>query len=203
LNAFETQQRRLIIGISHHIVGAELPLLLKLMSDADPSVLLEVRIASSREVLEDFDQGVLDAAVVMRHDHRRLDGEVILKEAFAWMGSPDFKHCPGQALRLATQSAPCSVRHMATGALDAAGISGTEVFVGGGIATIGAALLAGLAVAAVGRRVAPPGTVDVGANFQLPALPTRDIVIHTNPTDSQARNAFRALVAALRSVVGT
>lgn len=178
-------------------------MLLRRVSSAEPGIVLEMRVCTSREILDDFDRGTLDAAIVLRHDNRRLDGETILEETFGWMAAPDFTHCPGEPLRLATQAQPCSVRSMAIDALDQAGVAWTEVFVGGGIITIGAAVSAGLAVAALGRRVAPPGTTAVGPQFGFPALPTRDVVLHANATDTQARGALRTLSAAIRSTTRT
>lgn len=199
VGSFEVEQRRLVVGISHHIVGAELPILLKRMSSAEPGLVLEMRVSTSREILNDFDAGVLDAAIILRHDNRRRDGETILEEAFGWMAAADFEHSPGEPLRLATQAEPCSVRSMAIGTLNEAGIPWTEIFVGGGIATIGAAVSAGLAVAALGRRVAPPGTIDVGSRFGLPLLPSRDVMLYSGLTDRQARSALRTLSAVIRS----
>jgi DNA-binding transcriptional LysR family regulator len=199
VGSFGLEQRRLVVGISHHIVGAELPLLLKRMSGAEPSLVLEMRVATSREVLDEFDSGAIDAAIVLRHDNRRRDGEIILEEAFGWMAAPDFEHHSGEPLRLATQAEPCSVRSMAIDALNAAGIAWTEVFVGGGIATTGAAVSAGLAVAALGRRVAPPGTIEVGAKFDLPPLPSRDVLLHSNVTDRQTKNSLKTLAATIRA----
>ncbi|OWT80187.1 MULTISPECIES: LysR family transcriptional regulator [unclassified Achromobacter] len=199
-NAFsDAQPRRLVVGVSHHVVGAELPRMLQGLNRADPTLILEMRIASSRDVLDEFDAGRLDAGVVLRHDSRRLDGELLLEEGFGWMGAPDFEWTPGQPLRLATQAEPCSVRAMALDALAQAAVPWMEVFVGGGVSTIGAAVSAGLAVAALGRRVAPAGTMDLGPRLGLPPLPTRDVVLHTGPTDAQARGALRALGAAIRA----
>ncbi|MFG1184767.1 LysR family transcriptional regulator [Xanthobacter aminoxidans] len=202
VGCFRKEKRRLVVGISHHIVGSELPVLLKRMGGVDPSLILEVRVTSSRESLEDFERGELDAAIVLRHDNHRRGGEVILDEEFGWMAVPDFEHSIGEPLRLATQAAPCSVRSMATTALDAAGIPWTEVFVGGGIGTIGAAVSAGLAVAALGRRVAPAATVDVGPRLGLPGLPSREVMLYSNLTDRTARAALRTLSAAIRSTAG-
>lgn len=202
LSAFGMSQRRLVIGVSHHVVGADLPMLLRRMSEAEPALVLEIRVAASRDVLDAFDRGLLDAAVALQHDSRRLDGETILSESFGWMAAADFEYHPPQPLRLATQAEPCSVRRMAVDALDEAGVAWTEVFVGGGVATIGAAVSAGLAVAALGHRVAPAGTVDVGMRYGLPPLPTRDVVLYSNLTDAHARQALRTLGAALRSSVG-
>lgn len=199
LGSFAVERRRLVVGISHHIVGAELPTVLKRMNSMEPSLVMEMRVAASRDVLDDFDGGLLDAAIVLRHDDRRRDGEVVLVERFGWMAAPDFEHRPGERLRLATQSEPCSVRSMAISALEEAGIAWTEVFVGGGIATIGAAISAGLAVAALARRVSPPGAIDVGSQLGLPQLPSRDVMLYSKLADRQARRSLGTLCAAMRS----
>jgi DNA-binding transcriptional LysR family regulator len=201
IGAFGKTRRRLVIGMSHHIAGAQLPFLLRRVSDAHPDVLVELRIEASRHVLDAFDEGKLDAAIVLQHDNRRLDGETLLTESFGWVAAPDFEHDPAQPLRLATQPEPCSVRSMAIDALDEAGIAWTEVFLGGGVATIGAAVSAGVAVAALGLRVAPADVVDVGGRIGLPPLPTRDVVLHASQTDGQARRLFRSLAEAIGSTV--
>jgi len=94
------------------------------------------------------------------------------------------------------------VRAMAVGALDAAGIPWTEVFVGGGVATIGAAISAGLAIGALVRRVAPAGSVDLGPRLGLPKLPNCDVILYSNLTDAGARGALRTLGAAFRANAG-
>jgi DNA-binding transcriptional LysR family regulator len=202
LNSFDVQQRRLTVGISHHIVGTELPVLLKRMSIEEPEVVVELRVSSSRAILDDFDRGTLDAAITLRHDRHRSDGDVIVTDAFGWMATPAFEHDPSTPLRLATQAEPCSVRSMALDALTEAGVMWTEVFVGGGVATVGAAVSAGLAVAALSRRVAPPGTIDVSATLGLPPLPERDVVLHSNLADQQTRRSLRTLSDAIRSTAG-
>jgi DNA-binding transcriptional LysR family regulator len=200
LDAFVVEHRRLVVGISHHVVGAELAGLLKRLNGSDPGLVIELHVDTSRDVLEAFDGGALDAAIVLGHDAtRRRDGEVLFEESFGWMAAPGFAWRAGEPLRLATQAEPCSVRAMAIGALDQAGIAWTEVFVGGGIATIGAALSAGLAVAALARRVAPPDTVDLGPRLGLPPLPGREVVLHARVSDAAARGALRTLGAAFKA----
>lgn len=140
---------------------------------------------------------------MLRHDERRRDGEVILEEGFGWMAAPDFEPVDGEPLRLATQAEPCSVRSMAIGALDAARIPWTEVFVGGGVTTIGAAVAAGLAVAALGQRVAPSGTIDIGSRLGLPDLPSRSVVLHSNVSDALSRSGLRTLCATIRATAGS
>lgn len=199
LGAFGRPRRRLAIGVSHHVVGAELPRLLKRLKVSEPQLVIELHVSTSRDAIEAFDRGVLEAAIVLAHDNRRLDGELLLSDGFGWMAARDFEPPAGEPLPLATQAAPCSVRSMAVAALVQAGVPWSEVFVGGGIMTIGAAVSAGLAVAALSRRVAPPGCVDVGPALGLPPLPARDVVLHSRVTDPEARRGLRTLAEAIRA----
>jgi DNA-binding transcriptional LysR family regulator len=202
IGSFAAERRRLVVGISHHLVGADLADVLKRMSATDPSLVIELRIESSRVLLSAYDAGDLDAAIVLRIDRRRGDGEVLMEEPFGWMGTLDFRHAPGEPLRLAAQSAPCTVRSAAIAALDGAGIPWTEAFVGGGVATIGAAISAGLAVGALVRRVAPAGSIDLGPRLGLPKLEDAETMLHSSLTDARARGALRTLGAAFRANAG-
>jgi DNA-binding transcriptional LysR family regulator len=202
LGSFATERRRLVVGLSHHLVGADLAQVLKRMSATDPALVIELRIDTSRVILNAYDAGDLDAAIVLRIDARRSDGEELMQEGYGWMGAPDFQRQPGEPLRLATQAQPCTVRAMAIGALDAAGIAWTEAFVGGGVATIGAAISAGLAIGVLIRRVAPAGSVDLGARLGLPKLPSAEVMLHSSLTDARARGALRTLGAAFRANAG-
>jgi hypothetical protein len=64
---------------------------------------------------------------------------------------------------------------------------------------IGAAVAAGLAVAALGRRVAPPGKVDVSPRLGLPPLASRDVVLYSGLKERQAKSALRSRAAAIRA----
>jgi DNA-binding transcriptional LysR family regulator len=199
MGAFSAPAQRLKVGISHHLVGAELPLLLRQLKETQPLTVFEIHVSTSRDALQHFDDRQLDAAVVLQHDNRRQDGEVILSERFGWMASRDFSFEPGQPLPLATQAPPCSVRSMAVEALDRAGVAWQEAFVGGGNATVGAAVSAGLAVAALPLRIAPVGSLDMTRALALPPLPARDAVLYANSCDTQLRQALRSLIAALKA----
>jgi DNA-binding transcriptional LysR family regulator len=199
MGSFSTPAQRLKVGISHHLVGAELPLLLRQLKASQPLTVFEIHVSTSRDALQSFDDRQLDAALVLQHDNRRQDGDVILRERFGWMASRDFSIDPGQCLPLATQAPPCSVRSMAIEALDGAAVAWQEVFVGGGNATVGAAVSAGLAVAALPLRIAPAGTFDITQTLCLPPLPTRDAVLYANSSDPQLRQALRSLTAAIKA----
>lgn len=198
LNALSRERATLKVGISHHIVGPDLPVLLRHLHRADPGLIVELRIASSRDLETAFDHGDLDAALVLRHDDSRRDGELLQAEPFGWFAAPDWRRGEGEPLRVATQMAPCRVRAMAVAALQEAAIDWIEVFAGGGVAALAAAAQVGLAVAPLARRVAPAGTEDAGPRLGLPALPARDVVLLATTRDTQARAALRTLSAAFR-----
>jgi DNA-binding transcriptional LysR family regulator len=96
---------------------------------------------------------------------------------------------------------PCGVRALAGQLLDAAGVPWTEIFVGGGVAAVAAAVMAGLGVAALAPRMLPFGAVDVGARLALPDLPRLPVLLHTRVKGGPPRAALAALSAAFRSAV--
>lgn len=192
-----TRPRKLALGINVHVAGPELPVLLARLNAYDPALCMEVHIDTSRDLLAAYDKGALDAVIVRREDNRR-DGEVLSQDRFGWFASPDFERRNSEPLRLASLASTCGVRSIATRALDAADIAWNEVFVGGGMSAVGAAVSIGLAVAALACRVAPVGTVDVGERFDLPRLPEFDIVMHSSLSDARSRGALRTLATAFR-----
>jgi DNA-binding transcriptional LysR family regulator len=196
--SFSVEQRRLVIGISHQIVGSELPSLLRYMNEHDPHLLIELRVAGSREVMQAYDEGRLDAALVLQPEDKHCRGEKLFNESFAWIAAADWLPRAGQPLPLSTQGEACSIRATAVRTLDQAGIAWTEVFIGKGAAVVGAAAAAGIAIAVLARRSAPAGTVDIGKALALPVLPTQEVVLYSALNDSRSRSALRTLGAAFK-----
>ena len=93
------------------------------------------------------------------------------------------------------------MRALAIRALDKAGIAWSESFVGGGVTAVVAAALAGLAVAPLARRIAPPGLVDIGPAEELPRLGSSKVMLHSKVSDPAKLAALRTLAATFRSVV--
>lgn len=190
-------RRRFTLGIAAHVAGPEVPTLLARLNAHDPGLTIEVRLDNSRTLLDAFDRGELDAAIIRREDDRR-DGEMIGPEHFGWYAVPQFEHRQGEPVRLAALAPSCGVRDIATRALDARNIPWTEVFLGGSSSMVTAAVSAGLAIGAFSCRMAPAGTVEVGSRFGLPELPSSEIVLHSTLTDAKSRGALRTLAAAFR-----
>ncbi|HZW23350.1 LysR family transcriptional regulator [Noviherbaspirillum sp.] len=200
LGVFAASRQRLTIGISDHVAGPELPALIARMNAQDPQLLIEIRIGSSGDLLQSFDRRELDTAIVRLHAGRN-DGEILAEEKFGWFAAPGWQHRTGEPLPLATLAEPCGVRALAGQLLDAAAVPWTEIFVGGGVAAVSAAVMAGLGVAALAPRMVPFGAVDVGPRLGLPDLPRLPVLLHSRVKGGRAREALAALSAAFRGAV--
>ena len=190
--------RRLSLGISDHVAGPELPSLVARLAAHDPALVIEVTIAASRDLAARFDQGEIDA-VIVRREGERDDGLRLASERFGWFATPGFRRREGEPLRLATLAAPCGVRALATRLLNEAGIAWSAVYVGGGVMALGAAVSAGLAVAALAYRVAPRDAVEVGDALGLPPLPPADVLLRTRLADARSKEIMRLVGASFRA----
>lgn len=191
-------RQQLSLGISDHAAGPELVALLARLHAVSPQLVLSVAIGFSRKLLEAYDAGELDA-VIVRQEGSRRGGEKLAEDEFGWFALPRLQWRRGQRLPLATLAPPCGVRALAIRALDRAGIEWNEAFVGGGVTAVAAAALAGLAVAPLARRVAPPGMVDIGPAQGLPRLGSSKVMLHSKVSDAGRLAALRTLAATFRS----
>lgn len=195
--SLSSARRRFALGIATHVGGPELPTLLARLNAHDPALTVEVRLDDIRDLLDAFDRGEIDAAIIRREDDRR-GVEVLVPEHFGWFAAPDFVHRAGEPLRLAASSPTCGIRNITTRALDAAGIPWTEAFLGCGTFAVAEAVAAGLAASVFSFRLAPAGTVEIGQRFGLPALPSSEIVLLSTLSDAKSRAVLHALATAFR-----
>ncbi|EEA95520.1 transcriptional regulator, LysR family [Pseudovibrio sp. JE062] len=200
LASLTNTRQRLTMGISDHVAGPELPLLIARMNAQDPQLLIEIRIGSSGDLLKSFDRQELSTVIIRQHESRG-DGKLIANEKFGWFASQNWQPRANEPLPVATMPEPCGVRIMAGHLLDQAGIPWREVFVGGGVTAVSAAVMAGLGVAALTRRMLPIGAVEVGEKLGLPDLPALPIMLHTRVRGGKPEEAVAALSAAFKSAV--
>ncbi|MFS8124926.1 LysR family transcriptional regulator [Rhizobium sp. BR 250] len=197
LDVFGQEPTRLAIGVTHHLIGADLPRILRVVSERETSVTLHLRTAGTRTLLDLYDAGELDAIVVLRHDDIRRDGEALFQESFGWYCSSDFDLASDVPVPLVLQPEPCNLRAMALRALDSADIAWREVFVGTGATAVGAAAEAGIGVALLAQSAAPAGVLQVRSRA-LPELPKLDVVMISTITGDHANAVLRRITGAFR-----
>lgn len=198
----EAPAAQLSLGISDHAAGPELVPLLERLHAMSSNLTLAVTIGFSREMQDAHDAGQLDA-VIVRQEGSRRGGEKLTEDEFGWFATRRFTLPKGKPLPLATLAPPCGVRAVAVRALDKAGIAWRERFVGGGVTAVVAATLAGLAIAPLARRIAPPGLVDIGPAHKLPKLGSSKVMLHSKVSDPAKLAALRTVAATFRSVAAT
>ena len=195
----ETRQR-LTIGISDHVAGPELPALIARMNAQDPELLIEIRIGSSGDLLQSYDRRELDTVIARLHAGRD-DGTVLAEEQLGWFAAPHWQHRADEPLPLATLAEPCGARALAAKRLDESAVPWREVFVGGGVAAVAAAVMAGLGVAALAPRMLPFGAADVGPRLRLPEMPRLPVLLHTRARSGRPQQALAALSAAFQGAI--
>ena len=169
------------------------------MNAQDPELLLEIRIGSSGDLLQSFDRRELDTAIVRLHVGRS-DGELVAERSLD--GSPRRTGSIERAnlCRLPRSPSPVACARWPGAFSMPPGCHG-EVFVGGGVAAVAAAVMAGLGVAALAPRMLPFGAIDIGSKLGLPELPRLPILLHTGAKTGRTADALAELSAAFRSAV--
>ncbi|QGZ63652.1 LysR family transcriptional regulator [Paraburkholderia acidisoli] len=199
LGVLSGDERRVALGLSEHVADAALARQLAQLRMHDPGLVIELHLGLSAQLLAQYDERRLDAVILRQAEEEpvRPDARPLFREPLVWLAAPQWQWQPGAPLPLALLAAPCAVRATAIRALDAAQIAWTEVFVGGGVAAIGAALAAGLAVSPLARRVAPRELVDVGSRLGLPALPASRVLMYSRVHEPRTAATLQLLASAL------
>ncbi|PRY04768.1 LysR family transcriptional regulator [Paraburkholderia sp. BL25I1N1] len=202
LGSLSVERRRLALGLSEHVAGPDLPHLLGKLNAHDPGLVIELHLGTSAALLAQFDERRLDAVIVRygADEPPRDEAQVLFSEPLGWLATPAWLPRVGEPLALALLSPPCNVRDVALRALAQAGVGWQEVFVGGGVAAVGAAVAAGLAVSPLARRVAPRGLIDVGPRLGLPTLPESRVTLHSRVRDQRSVETLRLVTNGLASV---
>jgi DNA-binding transcriptional LysR family regulator len=197
LAAFRQPTERIAIGISEQAVGADAPALLARLARHDPTLVIGLRIEPSAALEAAFERGELDVVVVRRLGAGRT-GEVLRHDAVGWFAAAELTR-RGEAVPLVNLVADCRLRRHAIEALECAGLSWREAFIGGGMAAVLAAVEGGLGVSPLAARIAPRGAVDVGPDWGLPALGGSEVVLRSNVATPRANAFVRELAAAFKA----
>lgn len=167
-----------------------LPQILARFAATHPRIQLEVQCAPSLQLVEKTMRGDLDMAIVSCEPNV-IHGEVIRDEPLVWVTSA--RHCTheSEVLPLAASNAGCAWRQMALDALERVGRPYRIAYSSSNSQALSAAVLSGLAVAAIPQIVVPPGMRLLTEAEGFPPLGEFQIGLVRTPGESG--NAARAL----------
>jgi len=160
------------LGITEYFVPTELARILARFAAAYPGVQLEVRMGLSRDLRQALSEGALDA-VIVRLAHAERD-KAIWSEAQVWVCREGSEPARGETVPLALLPAPCVLREHAIASLTRQRRPWKLAFTGSSMASVQAAVLAGLGISIVplssvtpemrilGRGYPDPGRLDIG-----------------------------------------
>lgn len=143
------------LGITEYFVPTELPRILGRFAAAYPGVQLEVRMGLSRDLRESMAAGNLDAVIVRLAPRERV--KAIWSEAQVWVARDDFALERGDAVPLALLPSPCVLREHAVESMKRLRRPWKVSFTGSSMASVQAAVSAGLGISIVPRSSLLPG----------------------------------------------
>lgn len=145
------------LGAPEDFATSHLPKVLATFARAHPHVALEVTCELTLEVLERFQAGGLDLALVKREPQEgRKEGRRVWREPLVWVAAHhDVDIAPGAPLPLVVSPRPCVYRKRATDALDGARTPWRIAYTCGSLAGNHAAVRAGLGLTVLPQDMVP------------------------------------------------
>jgi DNA-binding transcriptional LysR family regulator len=133
-----------------------LPEVLGRFARSHPQVTVDVECLPSERLMEKIKRGDIDIALVTFHSDT-AEGEVLRREELVWVTSA--RHSPHtlDPLPIATSDSTCSWRRIATAALESVGRRHRVAYTSPNRTAIDAAVMQGLAVAAIADICVRPG----------------------------------------------
>lgn len=137
------------LGITEYFVPTELPRILSRFAALYPRVSLEVRMGLSSELRREMAAGTLDAVIVRLSPRERA--KAIWSEPQVWVVREGMEPARGAPVALALLPPPCVLREHALSSLKRLKRPWTVAFTGSSMASVQAAVSAGLGVSILPR----------------------------------------------------
>ncbi len=162
---------RVRLGLPDDYADRYLPEILATFSRSNPRAEVTVVCEPTPMLVEKVRDGELDLAIITHVDGRG-NSEVVRSEQLLWVTSA--RHCVHDeaVLPLALGRANCNWRASAVSVLEETGRSFRVAYVSWNSTAVGAAVLAGLAVAVLPESAIRPGMRILGARDGFPPLPS-------------------------------
>ncbi len=181
---------RLRIGLIDYFLPELLPVLLNKFKQRYPNIQLEVQTDVGINLGPLFEAGKLDL-LVAGEDSYSGHSRILAQEPLVWVVGSGFDQAPADSLPLVLLPAPCSFREIAIEKLDKADMKWELLFTGTSLASIQAAVQAGM-----GLSILPKGAVKEGLQLapsylNLPDLPMFSLaLVMDEAVENDARDVF-------------
>jgi DNA-binding transcriptional LysR family regulator len=182
------------LGFTQDFAESLLPEVLSTFSRLYPLVLIEVRIEGNAALVGAIKQGDLDVALAIGHEDRPT-AQVIGQLDLAWIAGRSFTMRADRPLPLVMLGPQCAFRRAATSALEHVGREFRVAATSPSLAGLWASAIGGLGVTARSAIGVPAALQSNRRLFDLPALPSFPITLHT------ASSKPTACVDRLRTIV--
>jgi DNA-binding transcriptional LysR family regulator len=191
------------LGVSPDFAETWLPTALARFVRICPAVDIQTTVERSPALLALFSRGELDLAMSFatgQSEHARWSGSIPM----AWIGTPSYVRRAEDPVRLAVFDPPCLFRAAATAALDNHGILWTVDFKSSSLASLWAAVAAGLGITVRTPVGLPPQLTALGEAAGLPTLPSTALALlqRDTPTSPAAEELAEVLIDTLRATLG-
>ena len=181
------------LGVTEYFVPNELPRILSRFAAAHPGVQLDVRMGLSRDLRLELEAGRLDAAIV-RIQPAEKGATSLWREAQVWVAAEAWELGRGEAVPLVALPTGCVLREFAMETFKRQKREWHLAYTGSSMASVQAAVLAGLGVSIVSQSTVVPGMqVLRGRSWPDPGALEAGVVKGAGARDE--------IVAALASVV--
>ncbi len=179
------------LGVTEYFVPDELPALLARFAASHPGVQLEVRMGLSRDLRQELQAGRLDAALVRIEGEAA--GEAMWREPQSWVAADSWREPEDRSIPLVLLPRGCVLREFAIASLERRRRAWHVAYTGSSMASVQAAVRAGLGVSIVGRSSVQPGMRILAAGRRWPNPGTLAIGL------LEGKGAPRGVAEALRN----
>ncbi len=179
------------LGAPEDFATVHLANVLSRFANSYPDVVLEMRCELTLDLINRFESGGLDLALVKREPGSEVSGRRVWREPLVWVAASE-SAADGDGLPLVVSPAPCVYRKRATEALDNAGRPWRIVYSCASLAGTHAAVRAGLGVSVLAKDMVPEDLVMLDrSEFGLPDLSDTEMALLEAPTMSPAAERLR------------
>ncbi len=172
---------RVSIGLPDDYVTRFLPDILAGFSRNCPHVQVDVTCEPSHQLNKRMKRLELDLAITTSPTSEVEDAILLQRDPMVWVTSEQHFQHEETPLPVALFPDECYSRSWAIKALEKADIDYRIAYTSATLMGLKAAVLAGLAVAAISRSIIPPGMRELRIEEGFPPMPSASFMLHRNP----------------------